>query len=330
MRQSSRRLLSFLTGALILASLPATAQVSAKPYRIGYIQTATPEEQESLTKAFDEALRELGYVEGENLVIVRRFAHGKQERLPQLAQDLVRLNVDVIVTGGNPVIAAVRKATSTIPVVMASSRDPVGAGFIASLARPGGNVTGLTNETGLEVVGKHVELLKQVVPHSARVALLLNPLSPGAANYRTAVRDAAANLGLTVRVVNARGRDEFENAFAEMARESVDGLIVQADPLFFTARKQLVDLAANARLPAVYHASEIVDIGGLLSYGGSLGHQFRRAAVYVDRILKGAKPADLAVEQSTRIELVINLRTARALKLAIPQKVLLLADRTVE
>ena len=330
MKMVQRRRFLFASGALVVAPFAVNSQTRGKMYRIGYIQTATPEEQESLTKAFDDGLRELGYVEGQNIVVERRFAWGRQELLPGLAMDLVRLNVDVIVTGGNPVIAAVKQATSTIPIVMGSSRDPVGAGFIASLARPGGNITGSTNDTGLEIVGKYLELLKEVVPHATRVALLLNPLPPGAANYRKAVEDAARSLGVTLRVVEAREREEFEGAFAAMVRDHVDGVLVQSDPVFFTARKQIVDLAAKNRLPAVYHAREVVEVGGLLSYGGSLDYQFRRAAAYVDKILKGAKPADLAVEQSAKIELVVNVKTAKALGLTIPQKLLIRADRVIE
>jgi putative ABC transport system substrate-binding protein len=330
MAPATRRRFLFAASALFVAPFTADAQPRGKTYRIGYIQTASPEEQEPLTRAFDEGLRELGYVEGQNIVVERRFAWGRQELLPDLAMQLVGLNVDVIVTGGNPVIAAVKRATSTIPIVMGSSRDPVGAGFIASLARPGGNITGSTNDTGLEIVGKYLEFLKEIVPRASRIALLLNPLPPGAANYRVAVESAARNLGLALHVVEARGRDEFEGAFAAMVRERVDGVVVQSDPIFFTARKQIVDLAAKNRLPAVYHASEVVEIGGLLSYGGSLDYQFRRAAVYVDKILRGAKPGDLAVEQSAKIELVVNLKTARALGLTVPQKLLLRADRVIE
>ena len=311
---------------LVAAPSAGNAQPYGKVYRIGYIQTATPEEQEQLTRAFDEGLRELGYVEGRNIVVERRFAWGKQERLPELAVELVRLNVDVIVTGGNPVIAAVRQATSTIPVVMGASRDPVGAGFVASLARPGGNITGLTNDTGLEIVGKYLELLKEAVPNASRFALLLNPAPPGAANYRTAVENAAKSLGVSIQVVEVRGRDEFEGAFAAMARERVDGVVVQSDPIFFTARKQVVDLTTKNRLPAVFHAREFVEIGGLMSYGGSLDYQFRRAAVYVDKILKGARPGDLAVEQSTKIDLVINRKTAQALGLTMPPSLLLRSE----
>jgi putative tryptophan/tyrosine transport system substrate-binding protein len=330
MNKIRRRRFLLASSALLVASCIANAQSREKVYRIGYIQTATPDEQEPLTKAFDEGLRELGYVEGRNIVVERRFAWGQQERLPELALELVRLDVDVIVTGGNPVIAAVKGVTSTIPIVMGASRDPVGSGFIASLARPGGNITGLTNHAGLEIVGKYLELLKEVVPKASRVALLLNPLSAGAANYTKALEKSAENLGINLQLAEARGRGDFEGAFAAMARKRVDGVVVHSDPVFFTARKQVVDLATKYRLPAVFHAREFVEIGGLMSYGGSLDYQFRRAAVYVDKILKGARPGDLAVEQTAKIDFVINLKTAKALGLTIPKELLLRADQMVE
>lgn len=188
----------------------------------------------------------------------------------------------------------------------------------------------MTNDTGLEIVGKYLELLKEVVPNASRVALLLNPTPPGAANYRKATEIAAKSLGLSLQIVEARGRDEFEGAFATMARERADAVVVQSDPIFFTARKQIVDLATKYRLPAVFHAREFVEIGGLMSYGGSLDYQFRRAAVYVDKILKGAKPGDLAVEQSAKIDLVINRKTARTFGLTIPGELLLRADQVIE
>ncbi len=315
---------------LLAAPLTAGTQPRGKVYRIGYIQTATPDEQEPLTKAFDEGLRELGYVEGRNIVVERRFAWGKQERLPDLAAELVRLNVDVIVTGANPVIAAVKQATATIPVVMTTSRDPVGSGFVASLARPGGNITGLTGDPTPEVQGKRLQLLKEAVPKASRVALLWNPLAPAAQTYRTAVENAAGTLGISMLAVEVRGRDELEGAFAAIARERVDALVVLPDPLFFTARAQVVLLTTKYRLPAVFHAREFVDIGGLISYGSSLDQQFRRAAVYVDKILKGAKPGDLPVEQPMRLELVINLKTARALGLTIPASLRISADHMIE
>jgi len=330
MNKLRRRRFLVASSALLMAPFTARAQRRGTTYRIGYIQTATPDEQEPLTKAFDEGLRELGYVEGRNIVVERRFAWGKQERLPDLAAELVRLDVDVIVTGANIVIAAVKQATATIPVVMATSRDPVGSGFIASLARPGGNITGLASDPTPEVQGKRFELLMEAVPRASRVALLWNPLAPAAETYRKVVESAAGKLGVSLQVVDARGRNEFEGAFAAMARERVDAVVVLPDPVFFTARAQVVDLATKYRLPAVYHAREFVEIGGLMSYGGSLVYQFRRAAVYVDKILKGAKPGDLAVEQDAKFELAINLKTAKALGLTIPQSLLLRADEVIQ
>jgi putative ABC transport system substrate-binding protein len=320
-------LVTVLLGAV---PLTADAQQAGKVYRIGYIVTATPDEQEHLTMALDDGLRELGYVEGRNIVVERRFAGGKQERLPDLAAELVRLNVDVIVTGSNPVIAAVKQATVTIPVVMAASRDPVGSGFVASVARPGGNITGLTNDPTPEIQAKSLELLKEAVPTASRVALLWNPLPPGAETYRKIVESAARKLGVSVQAVEVRGRNEFEGAFAAMARQRVDGVVVLPDPVLFTARNQVVVLATKHHLPAVYHAREFVEIGGLMSYGVNFAHQFRRSASYVDKILKGAKPGDLPVEQATRFELVVNLKTAKALGLTIPPSVLLRADHIIE
>lgn len=307
----------------------ADAPARSKVYRIGYIQTATEAEQEHLTQAFEQALLELGYAQGRNVVFERRFADGKQERLPDLAAELVRLKVDLIVTGSNPVIAAVKQATATIPVVMATSRDPVGSGFIASLSRPGGNITGMTGDPTPEMQGKRLELLLQAVPRATQVALLWNPLPPGARTYRGEVERAARKLGVNLIAMEARGRSDFEAAFAAMAREGAHALVVLPDPVFFTARKQVVEWATSYRLPAIYHAREVVEQGGLMSYGVNLADQFRRAAGYVDRILKGANPADMPVEQPTRFELVINLSTARALGLTLPQALLLQATEMI-
>lgn len=329
-----RRTLSPIAGAalLLLLATPFTAEAQApgKMYRIGYIQTAAPNEMEHLTKALDDGFRELGYVEGRNIAFERRWAEGRQERLPAFAAELVRLNVDVIVTGANPVIAAVKQATATIPVVMAASRDPVGSGFIGSLAKPGGNITGLTNDPTPEVLGKHLELLKEAVPRVSRVALLLNPLPPGAATYRRVLESAAGKLGMKLLPVEVRGRDEFESAFAAMAREHADAVVLLPDPVLFTARTQLALLAARHRVPVVSFQREHAEVGGLMSYGSSLAYQFRRAAVYVDKILKGAKPGDLPVEQAVKFELVINLKTARALSITIPPSLRARADHIIE
>lgn len=315
---------------LLVMPLAADAQPRAKLYRIGYIQTATPEEQEPLTQALREGLRELGYVEGRNVVLEQRLAGGKPERLPALAAELVGLKVDVIVTGANPAIAAVQKATTTIPVVMATSRDPVGSGFVASLARPGGNITGLNADPTPEVQSKRLELLKEAVPKASRVALLWNPLPPGADTYRKVVEAAARRMGMSLQSLEVRGRNEFEGAFAAMARERAEAVVVLPDPLFFTARALVAPLAAKHRLPAVFNAREFVELGGLMSYGPSVAEQFRRAAVYVDKILKGAKPGDIPVEQAARLELTINLKTAQALGLKIPASLRLRADHLIE
>jgi len=321
----------FLGVLAVTAIVPFSgAQPPVKVYRIGYIQTATPDEQAHLTKAFEDALRELGYAEGRNIVFERRFASGKQERLPELAAELVKLDVDVIVTGANPVIAAVKKATTTIPVVMAASRDPVGSGFIASLARPEGNITGLTSDPSPEFHGKRLELLKAAVPRATRAALLWNPVPPSAQTYRKIVEDAALKLGMTVQVVEVRGRDEFEGAFSAIVRGRADAVVVDSDPVFFTARSQIVQLAMKHQLPAVYQAREFVEIGGLMSYGDNVAHRFRRAAVYVDKILQGTKPGELPVEQATKFEFVLNLKTARQLGLALPPSILLRTDDVIQ
>ena len=325
-----RKLLVALGTGLLAAPLATSAQPTGKVYRIGFIATAPRNEIEHLIKALDEGLRELGYVEGRNVVFERRFADGKQERLAALAVELVQSKVDIIVSGSNPVIAAIRQATATIPVVMGVSRDPVGSGFIASLARPGGNITGLANDPAPEIMGKNLELLKEAVPRVSRVAFLWNPVPPGAAIYKNVVESAAANLGMTFQSVEVKGENEFEGAFAAMVRERANGLLVASDPIFYGSRTRLVLLAARHRLPAVYVQREFAEVGGLMSYGGNLAYQFRRAAVYVDKILKGAKPADLPVEQPTQFDLVVNMRTAKDLGIKIPNSVLALATKVIE
>ncbi len=319
------------TGAVLLAPpLAAEGQPTGKVYRIGLILTATPSESAHLVKALDEGLRELGYVEGRNVMFERRFAEGRQERLPALAADLVRLKVDTLVTGSNPVIAAVKQASATIPVVMAVSRDPVSAGFIASLARPGGNITGLANDPAPEIIGKNLELLKEAAPRVSRVAFLWNPIPPGAGTYKNAVESAARSLGVTFQSVEVRGRNEFEGAFAAMVRERANGIVVATDPVILGPRSEVVLLAAKKRLPAVYGLREFPEAGGFMSYGPNVADQFRRAAVYVNKILKGAKPGDLPVEQATKFELVINLKTAKALGLTIPPSLLGRADEVIQ
>jgi ABC-type uncharacterized transport system substrate-binding protein len=277
-------------------------------------------------------MRDLGYVEGHNVVIEYRDADGRYERLPALAAELVALNVEVIVTaGGTPTALAAKQTTSTVPIVFSSASDPVTDGLVARLARPAGNITGLSNLTP-ELVGKCLEQLKQAVPRVSRVAVLWQP---GGSSERTnkdmlkGAEVAARALGVRPQFLEAPGPADIDRAFSDMTRAHADALTVWANAMFVTARRHLVDLAAKNRLPAVYSWREIVDAGGLMSYGPNLTDQYRRAAIYVDKLLKGAKPGDLPVEQPTKFELVINLKTARALGLTIPPSLLQRADQVI-
>ncbi len=319
-----------LAGGLLTTPLTAHAQQSPKMPRIGLLLTANRTVAEHIVRAFDEGMRELGYAEGRNVVIEGRFADGKPERLPALAAELVQLKVDIIVTGSNPVIDAVKKATATIPVVMGVSRDPVGSGFIASLARPGGNITGSTNDTAPDILGKNLELLKEAVPRASRVALLWNPVPSAAGAYRNAAASAAQRLGVKLQTVEVRGGNDLEPAFTAMTRERAAALLVPVDPLPFSFRSPIIRLAEKHRLPAMYGLREFPEAGGLMSYGSNIASLFRRAATYVDKILKGAKPADLPVEQPTKFELVINLKAAKALGLTIPPSLLQRADEVIQ
>ena len=325
-----RTFVGSLVGGLLAAPLAGEAQQAGKVYRIGFIVTATPNETGHLIKALSEGLRELGYVEGRNVVFELRFAERRPERLPALAAELVQLKVDVIVTGANVVIAAVKQATATIPVVMAVSMDPVGAKFIASLGRPGGNITGLANDPANEIIGKNLALLKEAVPRVSRVAFLWNPVPPGAETSKNVVERTARNLGIAFQSVEVRSRNEFEGAFDAMVRERANGVVVAPDPVTFGSRSEVVLLTARSRLAAVYGVREFAEAGGLMSYGPNIADQFRRAATYVDKILKGAKPGDLPVEQPTKFDLVINLKTAKALGLTIPPSLLQRADQVIE
>jgi putative ABC transport system substrate-binding protein len=277
------------------------------------------------------ALRELGYIEGQNIAIEYRYAEGKLDQAPEYAADLVRLKVDVIVVaGGDPWIRAAKNATKTIPIVMVGvGADPVEAGLVESLARPGGNVTGITN-LGPELGGKRLELLKEAVPKVARVAVLHDPASPGTAREMKEVLPVAARaLGLTVQAWDVRAADGFEKVFAALSKERPDGLYALAGPLVRANRKRIADLALKSRLPSMHAIRESVDAGGLMYYGADVADSYRRVAYYVDKILKGAKPADLPVERPTKFELVINQKTAKQIGLTIPQKVLARADRVI-
>ncbi len=319
----------FVALGTLTAMAPAEAQQPGSVPRIGTLAASPTAANAHLWEAFRQGLRERGYVEGQNILIEHRSAEGKWERLPELAAELVRLRVAAIVAAPTPAIHAARQATQTIPVVMVAVGDPVGQGFVASLARPGGNITGLSN-IAPDLVGKHLQLLKELVPKVSRVALLWNPdTSVGAPQVREAMVAARA-LGGQLQTLPVLGPDDFGGAFMAMARERAGALLVTADSMLFSNRTRLADLANRSRLPAVYAFREHGEAGGLMSYGTSLPDLFRRAATYVDKILKGAKPADLPVEQPTRFELVVNLKTAKVLGLTIPQSVLIRTDHVIE
>jgi putative ABC transport system substrate-binding protein len=320
------------TGAVLLAApLAAEAQQAAKVARIGYL-AGNLAGGPHVTEAFRQGLRDLGYVEGRNVVIEYRDAEGKFERLPALAAELVALKVDVIVAANNLAALAAKHATRTLPIVFAAVGDPVGSGLVTSLARPGGNVTGLSM-LAQELVGKRLELLTQAVPGVSRVAVLWQP---GAVPERTdkdilkRADVAARALGVRCHFVEARGPEDFDRAFSDMTRARADALTVLPSTMFGNERTRLVDLAAKNRLPAVYQSREFVDAGGLMAYGPNFADLFRRAATYVDRILKGTKAGDLPVEQPTKFELVINLKTATALGLTIPPSLLGRADQVIQ
>ena len=322
---------AFLSGAtaLLAAPLAAQAQQGGKVARIGVLLGAAREQTSRLVKAFEDGLRDVGYVPGRNVVIEYRFADGKLERLPQLAQDLVRLKVDVIVTGSNPQVIAAKQATTTIPIVMVYVRDPVGAGLVASLSRPGGNVTGLSQDVG-GIPGKRLAVLKELVPQISRVAVLVDPGSQQTLETLKAAEAPARTLGMTVVRFDAHGPADLEGVFAAVTRARSDALVLTGGPLLFNMRTQIAQLALRHRLPSISAITEDVEAGGLMSYGASLSDQWQGAATYVDKILKGAKPGDLPVEQPTKFDLVINLKTAKALGLTIPQSLLLRADRVIE
>jgi ABC-type uncharacterized transport system substrate-binding protein len=328
-----RTFITIVGGSILAAPLAVEAQQAAKMPRIGVLATGMAGASPKLREAFLQGLRDLGYVEGRNVVIEYRFAEGNFERLPALAAELVALKVDVIWTGATPQALAAKQATKTIPIVCASFADPVTDGLVISLARPGGNVTGLSNiAPGL--VGKRLELLTQAVPGVGQVSVLWHPGGAGERTQKDMLKEAqvaALALGVRLQFVEARGPADFDRAFSEMTRARAGALTVfSGSPMFVTEKRRLVDLAAKNRLPAMYPWREVVEAGGLMSYGADQADMHRRAATYVDRILKGAKPADIPVEQPTKFELMINLKTAKAMGLTIPQSVLLRADQVVQ
>jgi putative ABC transport system substrate-binding protein len=320
-----------LIGALLAAPLAADAQQPAITYRIGVLTAgspATPSRPSRSLDSFRERLHELGYVEGRNIAIEYRWAEGWGDRFPGLAAELVRLKVDVIVAGSFPGAQAAKEATSTIPIVTISA-DPVGTGLVASLARPVGNVTGFSYMTP-ELTGKRLEFLKATVTRLARVGVLWNSTNSHEVLAFRELEVAAKSLRVTLHPVEVRAPNELEAAFSAMARERADALIVFENLVNISQRRLIADFAGRSRLPAIYERREFVHDGGLMAYGPSVPEMYRRAAVYVDKILKGVKPADLPVEQPTRFELVINMRTARALSLTIPSSLLAQADEVIE
>ena len=324
------KLLRFILAALLVGFGVAEAQQPTKILRIGFLAAATPATAAHLLEAFKQGLHEHGYVEGKNTVLELRFGEGKAEQFPILAAELVRLKVDVIVALTNPVIDAVRQATQTIPIIMPAASDPVGAGFVASLARPGGNITGLTGYSP-ELNGKRLEILKEAFPKLSRVALLLSPNFPGSTLDLKETESAARALGLRMQPLEVRDDSDIDRSFKAMIKERADALTMfPGHPVLFVNRKKIVELAANDRLPTMYSLIEFVEAGGLMFYGPDLLVGYRRAADYVDKILKGAKPAELPVEQPTKFDPVINLKTAKQIGLTIPPNVLARADRVIK
>jgi putative ABC transport system substrate-binding protein len=325
----SKKVIGLALGATLLAlSFRAEAQQPRKVPRIAYLSSASAESVKSLVAAFQQGLQELGYLEGKNILIEQRYVAGHFERLPELAAELVRLKVDVFVAGGAPAAHAAKNATKSIPIVMAYVADPVGIGLVASLARPGGNITGLS-DFNLFVVTKRLELLKEVVPAASRVAVLLNPTNPTNPLQLKEIQAAAPALGVTILSVEVKGPDDIDRAFAVMKKERAGALIVFGDPMFGTHRIRMLELAVKSRLSAIYSSRAFVDAGGLMSYGTDFANLHRRAATYVDKILKESKPADLPVEQPIKFELIINLKAAKQIGLTIPPNVLARADRVI-
>jgi putative tryptophan/tyrosine transport system substrate-binding protein len=323
------RLALVLVAALLAAPLAAAAQQVARVYRIGFLIAVSPSLVPTRVEAFRRGAQALGYVEGKNLLIELRSAEGKFDRLPALAAQLVDLNVDVIVTAGPMDTRAAKAATSTIPIVMTWDQDPVGNGFVASLARPGGNITGLAT-LAPEISGKQLELLKEIVPGLSRVAFLGNLTEPGSAQASRELEAAARSLGVQLQHSDVRRPEDIEIAIRAASRARAHAILVLTSPVTGAFRGRVVTLAIEHRLPAIYYRRDFVEAGGLMSYGVSQEDLDRRAATYVDKILKGARPAELPVEQPTRFELVINLKTAKALGLTIPASMLLRADQVIE
>jgi len=325
-----KKVTGFTVSALLYAfCLSAEAQQTGKIPRIGFLEATSASTIPARLEAFRQGLLELGYVEGKNIHIDYRWAEGKFDRLPNLASELVSLKVDVIVTGGPTAIPPAKKATATVPIVMSFDSDPVGSGFVASLAHPGGNITGLSSLSP-EISGKQLELLKEIVPKLTRVAVLGTSTRPGHAHALKEVELAAGTLAVQLQYVDVRDSKDIGTAFRAAAKGRAEAVLVLGGPVFILQRTQVADLAVKNRLPAIYDRREVVEDGGLLSYGVSLLDLHRRSATYVDKILKGAKPADLPVEQPTKFEFIINLKAAKQIGLTIPPNVLARADKVIK
>jgi len=329
MRPRTVTLILALGLGLLVAPFATDAQQSGKVARIGFLGNSTAALEANLVGPFREGLRDLGYDEGRNILIEYRWAEGKYERFPALLAELIALKVEVIVSAGTPAALAVKKATTSIPFVMVAVGDPIGTGLVASLARPGGNITGLTS-IAAELEGKRLELLREVIPKLSYIAVLWNPASPFSVVAEKEVQAAAQVLRMRVQSLGVRAPEELEDAFAAIVRERPGALLVLADRVFLHNRTRIVDFEAKHCLPGVYAYRELVEAGGLMSFGPSYAGMHRRAAAYVDKILKGAKPAELPVEQPATFELVINLKAAKALGLTIPQAVLFRATELIQ
>jgi len=324
-----RAFLSAVMGGVFATPRAAGAQQLSKVPRIGLLGTDSPAGAANRLEDFRQGLRDLGYVEGQNIAIEYRWAEGRVERVPDLAAQLVGLKVDVIVATSSPMALAAKKATRTIPIVFVTAADPVASGLVAGIARPGGNVTGVSL-LAPEIVARQLQLLKEAVPTVSRVAVLSNPGNSYTTLLVKEIEAAARSLGVRVEIVEVRGVDAFDSAFSAVTKARPGALFVLFDPMFFAHRKRIAEIANKNRLPAMYPHKEYAEAGGLIAYGVDLRDNFRRAATYVDKILKGAKPADLPVEQPAKFELVINLKTAKALGLTIPPSLLQRADQVIE
>jgi putative ABC transport system substrate-binding protein len=319
----------FLVTAVVVVAAVAEAQQPTRIPRIGFLITSSPSAIAPRMDAFQHGLRELGYVEGKNLVIERRYAEGKSDRLPALAAELVRLKVDIIVTSGPTATRPAKEATSTIPIVMTFDDDPVGSGFVASLARPGGNITGLSTLSP-EISGKQVELMKEIVPRLGRVAVIGTSTRQGTEQTLKEMEPAAGAFGVKLQYLDIQNPKDLESVFRAASNGQANAVLILQSPVFNSHRAQIAELALKNRLPATYPRREFVEDGGLMSYGVSISDLDRRAATYVDKILKGAKPANLPVEQPTKFELVINLKAAKQISLTIPPNVLARADKVIK